>query len=706
MATRFSLQQSAGFLGLDRDTPYRDALLDFIEGQFHRLAAQLPRPATTAEWRQRAAELRAPLLHSLGAAWFPREAPLHVHNAGRIERDAYVIEKLVYDAWPGLPISAHLYLPRQARIPAPAVLYALGHWMENGKLEPDVQRCCANLARLGFVTLVYDMIGQGERLHECPFDHGHLEVLLAGLCQEGLMVWESMRAVDVLQSRPEVDGQRIGMTGASGGGLNTFYTAAVDERIQVSVPVCYVSTFFGMVNAERDRNWEDGVDLCNQVPNVAAYAEMSDICGLLAPRPQCIITAVRDWSFPIAAVRQVYGETQHIYTLAGAAERLRLVEVDGPHGYDREMRQAAYGWFARWLQGAGDGGPIAEVECELVTPAGPGFCFAGGHSPPPGPAITALAQQLAAQAAASRRIEGGAAAWSQRRAGLLARAPAVLGPWPARPAMRGPWIDEGRGKRNRIYKRTVFDGLVGERLVFESEPGIDLPALFLAPAQWRTRLPVVVYVDEWGKSAGLANGMVEALLAEQIAVLAVDVRGVGELAASDFEAASNALMTNRPLFAQQLWDVLRTVDCLWSGGGVSGRIDNLRIGCLGRGLGGMLALYAAALDERIAAAGCWEAPVSYHALIVEKPAFAASAYLFDVLNHFDLPDLMAATAPRPLLVADPVDGERCSLPAHTVEELCAWPRQVYGQLAASAQWQVLAGAATPAALAGWFGEHL
>jgi dienelactone hydrolase len=296
-------------------------------------------------------------------------------------------------------------------------------------------------------------------------------------------------------------------------------------------------------------------------------------------------------------------------------------------------------------------------------------------------------------------------AWSQQRAGLLARAQAVLGPWPAKPAVRGPWIDEGRGKRSRIYKRTLFDGLVGERLVFESEPGIDLPALFLAPAQWRTRLPVVVYVDEWGKSAGLANGMVEALLAEQIAVLAVDVRGAGELAASDFEAASNALMTNRPLFAQQLWDVLRTVDCLW-GGGVSGRIDHLRIGCLGRGLGGMLALYAAALDERIAAAGCWEAPVSYHALIVEKPAFAASAYLFDVLNHFDLPDLMAAAAPRPLLVAGPVDGERRALPAQAVEEHCAWPRQVYTQLAAGAHWQVLAQTATPAAIAGWLRGHV
>src|SRR5262245_66333157 len=116
------------------------------------------------------------------------------------------------------------------------------------------------------------------------------------------------------------------MTGSSGGGLNTFYTCAVDERIGVSVPVCYVDTFFAMVHAERDRNWEDGVDLCNQVPGVAAYAEMWDICGLLAPKPQCLIAAVHDWLFPIAGVRQVYQELARIYQLYGAEERVRLVE--------------------------------------------------------------------------------------------------------------------------------------------------------------------------------------------------------------------------------------------------------------------------------------------------------------------------------------------------------------------------------------------
>jgi cephalosporin-C deacetylase-like acetyl esterase len=727
MATHFSLQEAVKLLGLDRESSYRNQVLDFIEAQFHQLAAALPRPQRAEEWRQRVADLRPRLLRSLGLAERPDPSPLNAEVTGRIERTDYVVEKVIYTVRPGFPVSVHLYLPRHAQFPAPAVLYSLGHWMENGKLEPDVQRCCANLARLGFVTLVYDMIGQGERLGECPFDHGHLEPLLVGQCQEGLMVWESIRAIDYLVSRAEVEPTRIGMTGSSGGGLNTFYTAAVDERIQVSIPVCYVDTFFSMVNAERDRNWEDGVDLCNQVPGVVAYAEMWDICGLLAPKAQCIIAAQHDWLFPIEGVRQVFQEVARIYTLLGAPERVRLVEVDAPHGYDQTMRETAYGWFARWLQQKGDGSALAEAAIELIPPAfviapnharrrpanstlSPGLCFPEGHSPPVGPAITTLTQQLATTLPPTPPLPTTLGEWDKERAARLVQLPAVLGPWPAKPSLGGPWVDFARGKRNRLYNRTVFRGLLAERLVFESEPGIELPALFFAPAQWQQRTPVVLYVDEWGKDAGLANGMVEVLLVSQMAVLAVDLRGIGEVAVSDFEATTNALMTDRPFFAQQLWDLLRSVDCLWHGSTVTGRVDTTRIGCVGRGLGGLLALHAAAVDERIAAVVSWQAPVSYHTLVVEHPAWPASAYLFGVLNHYDLPDLMAMVAPRPLLVAEPVNGLREHLSDQEASGHGKRPRQIYSlvdkQPAATTAFTIQTSIRAPAEISQWLSANL
>jgi dienelactone hydrolase len=230
---------------------------------------------------------------------------------------------------------------------------------------------------------------------------------------------------------------------------------------------------------------------------------------------------------------------------------------------------------------------------------------------------------------------------------LRERVQEVLGPFP-NPV---PFQD-------RILKQSVYQGIFLERVVFESEPGITIPAIFLAPTEWRKPIPPVIYVDELGKEAGFENGAIQALLEAGLAVLAVDVRGTGESAASDFEAATNALMSDRPLFGQRVWDVLRSVECLWNRVYVGLQVDKGRIACLGRGWGGLLALYAAALDERIAAAALWEAPCTYHDLLVERPAFPASVYLFGVLRRFDLPDLIDEIAPRPLLLAEPVDGCR------------------------------------------------
>ena len=698
MVTKLTLQDIIRLSGAHQASPFQAMLLDYLEKQAQRLAAHMPRPETKESWLGRAGELRPRLLRSLGLTPCPERTPLNPQIVGEVERTHYRIQKLTFEPRPGFVASAHVYLPKQADGPLPAVLYAPGHWMENCKLEPDVQHCCASLARLGFVVLVYDPIGQGERLGDW-FDHGHLEPLLVGLSQAGLMVWESMRAIDYLISRPEVDPQRIGMTGASGGGLNTFYTSAVDKRIQVSVPVCYVTTFLAMMTAERDRNWEDGVDLCNQVPGVMAYAEMSDICGLFAPRPLCIVAGMRDWMFPIEGVRRVYLDIERIYSLLDAPERVYLAEVDAEHGYDRAMRQAAYAWFNRWLKGESDGWPVPELDHELLPQpchpaltytappemsdlpilrqraaspeAWPGLCFPEGKGPPPGPAITALARQIAESLPPPPKLPASAEDWSRQRSALLQRIQEVLGPFPERTLVP-----------DRIYNQGLCQDLFFERVVFESEPGIAIPAIFLAPANWLAYLPTVIYVDEWGKEYGLSNGIVEALAHAGLAVFAIDVRGVGETAASEFEATTNALMLDRPLFAQRVWDVLRALDCLWRRIYITVQIDKGRIGCWGRGVGGLLALYASALDERIVATVVQEAPCSYRDLIQQRPAFPPSVYLFDVLNQFDLAQVAALAAPRPVLVADAVDGARQPAPPARLHEAYAWCQDVYTLLGA------------------------
>jgi pimeloyl-ACP methyl ester carboxylesterase len=285
------------------------------------------------------------------------------------------------------------------------------------------------------------------------------------------------------------------------------------------------------------------------------------------------------------------------------------------------------------------------------------------------------------------------------RKNLIAAVKNLLGPFPERTLVN-----------DRIFNQTLYEGVFAERVVFESEPGIVIPAIFAAPAQWAEYVPVVVYVDEWGKATGLKNGVIDALLKAGLAVFAIDVRGVGETATTDFEATTNALMTDRPLFGQRVCDVLRAVDCLWRRIYISVQIDKGRIACLGRGAGGLLALYAATLDKRLAATAMWEAPVSYKTLITERPGFPPSVYLFDVLNHFDLPSLMATLAPRPLLLAHPVDGRRRRITTEEVEGHCQQPRQAYATSQAGPHGFQVFGDPTepvpPGAIAGWLKENV
>jgi dienelactone hydrolase len=201
------------------------------------------------------------------------------------------------------------------------------------------------------------------------------------------------------------------------------------------------------------------------------------------------------------------------------------------------------------------------------------------------------------------------------------------------------------------------DGLLAERVSFESEAGIRIPGLLLMPEEWKEPAPFVIYAGEWGKKQGLRSGRIEALVQAGYGVLAVDVRGAGETATSDFEAGTNCLMMDRSLFGQRVYDVIRAVDFLWERCYIAPQIDKGRLTVLGEGVGGVWALHAAALDGRVAAAAAWKTLFSYKALLEPGGRHPASVYLFDVLRQYDLAQVIDAIAPRPVYFL-PVDGQR------------------------------------------------
>jgi dienelactone hydrolase len=273
--------------------------------------------------------LRQKLEQSLGFRKLPWPPNLKAHVLGTIHRSGYHIEKIVYQTLPETPVPAHLYVPENLKQPAPAILFYNGHWWPDAKTRPDFQAFCINLARLGFVVLTFDPFGQGERGISTR-DHRRVESLLVGIAQQGVAEYETQCALQYLLSRKEVDPQRIGMTGASGGGYNTWITAALDDRIKVAVPVVGTSDFYEQIAVTRPLDWYHASEHCHFVPGLIHYANNHEFAAMVAPRPLLIIAASQGQSFPIEGVRAVYRYSRDLYGSLKAGRRSVLLRTVQP----------------------------------------------------------------------------------------------------------------------------------------------------------------------------------------------------------------------------------------------------------------------------------------------------------------------------------------------------------------------------------------
>jgi cephalosporin-C deacetylase-like acetyl esterase len=583
--------------------------------------------------------LRADLVDALGLGRIPRSS-VPPRLQGRVERDGYVVEKLVYEALPGLPVPAHLYLPTSAG-PHPAVVHAPGHWMENAKLEPDLQRLNIRLVRSGIAVLCYDTLGQGERRvgwHQ----HGQLAPLLVGFTSLGVMVTESLVALDILASRPDVDSSRLAMTGTSGGGFSTIFATAIDTRIAAAAIACIVNTHLGQIrDAALGTGWDGWVDLCNQVPGLCTVASMDEVLACAAPRHVAVVHAKDDPAFPLTGARTVAASARRRYEAAGAAPRFEYIEVPGGHGLHRATRDAIAGALTRQL--VGPGAPteldehifqplwevthdVARAESPQRHAGAPGFGSGGlcleRSCDSNGPLV-----ELASKRASQLR--------EQRPPLTEATLREVLGPFPLRTPLAA-----------RITNHVPVAGGYGQRVVYRPEEGIALDAVFFLPEDWSDSFPpVFVVLDEGGKEQALVSA--EAVRAREhgCALFLPDLRGTGESAASEFEVATAAWMLDRDLLNQRVWDVVRTVDLLSERYSTGQQIDKGRIVVWGSGAFGLVALIAAALDQRVAAAGA-TGLTSLESLLVESSRVTPMAYRYRLLEVLDVEDLVRLSEPR------------------------------------------------------------
>ncbi len=309
-------------------------------------------PASAREWHDRARAVREQLWVTNGL-WplFPR-TDLHPRVEGKATRDGYTIEKVVLETFPGYYMSGNLYRPIGKAGKLPGILSPHGHYPE-GRVNEDVQARCIRWAKLGAVVFMYDMVGYADSK---PFGHVFLNDRLRrwGLSLVTLQTWNSIRALDWLQTLADVDPARIGCTGESGGGTQTFLLTAIEPRIKVAAPVVMVSHEF------------QGGCVCENAAGLRLGTDNVEFAALAAPRPMKMVGATGDWTK--FTMSRAYPAISEVYRLVGKPENVSAEVFNFNHNYNQTSRNAIYPFMARWLMGIDDADSTKEGHQTPETP--------------------------------------------------------------------------------------------------------------------------------------------------------------------------------------------------------------------------------------------------------------------------------------------------------------------------------------------------
>jgi cephalosporin-C deacetylase-like acetyl esterase len=633
---------------------------------------------TPDDVKRRQAELRTRFIEALGG--LPEKTPLNPRVTRSETRDGYRVEHVIFESRPNHHVTAMLYLP-EGQGPFPAVLFPCGHY-SIAKAAEDYQRACILLVKHGMAVLCFDPISQGERVQMLTpegkpaagfgtFEHTHADIgaLLVGWCTASFVVWDGIRSIDYLVSRPDIDAKRLGCMGNSGGGTQTAYLMALDDRIATAVPNCYITSLERLFATIGPQDGEQNI------PGQVAFGmEHADYLLMRAPRPTQINCTTRDF-FDIQGAWTTFREAKLIYGILGRGERVDLFEYNEPHSLSRPLREAGAGWLRRWLARVDE--PALESDYRVATEAET-RCTVSGQVVPELRGKTVFdfiaEREQALSAQRGKRSRADLLATVRRLIGLKEVVPAAKAA-PSRPA----------------------GGSALAKVSYETEPGIKVPGL-TAFLDARDR-PLVVRVSGEGKGRSVASqGAVSGLTAAGRSVLELDLRGMGDTRPApeetpgweqafgyDWKEAFIAMSLNRPLLGQRVHDLLSVVAAVERPKGVS---------AVGVGAAAPIVLHAAALDPRIAEVTLDGGVVSWS--LVARTAVTRNQLANVVpraLESYDLPDLAALIAPRPLTIKNPVDPAGLPVTQAVIEAAYASARDAYRAAGASAK---LVLAASPA----------
>ncbi|HEY3458346.1 MAG TPA: acetylxylan esterase [Bryobacteraceae bacterium] len=594
---------------------------------------------TPAQVKARQEYIRGKLLEEIGG--FPERTPLHPKITGTLDHPDYKVEKLIYESIPHFYVTASVYVPKNAQPPYPAVVGVAGH-SGDGKAYDHYQPVWVSLAKRGIVVLAIDPPGQGERFEYLDAsgkpmagsggtgEHmmAGVQCLLTGTNIARYFIWDGIRGVDYLTTRPDVDAKKIGVAGNSGGGTQSTYLAAFEPRLAVAAPSCYITSWEKLWSGPGPQDSEqvfanflkDGLDF-------------SDFLIAFAPKPIQMATATRDF-FPIDGAKATFAQAQRIFGVLGAADHAGFFEFDDTHGWSQPRREATYRWFARWLQGKDDDG--REGPLKLDTPK-------DLRSTETGQVQTTYTNAETVQslnAAVAAKLESRRPASKPRNLLAALRKDLALSGETAHPvAIRV-------GEISRASLRI-------EKIALQPESGITVPALVFVPSGAQPRKRAILYLNPAGKAVDAEEGgAVEQLARQGAIVMAIDPRGWGESAppsikksgyTQSYQTAMRGILVGKPLPGMQTFDVLNSFAYLVSRPDVDGH----HVSVYTKGNAAALGIYAGVLEPRIQRIVTDRAPQSFADLTQMKMhGDIAGMIVPGILRDLDLPDLIHLLGPR------------------------------------------------------------
>ncbi len=636
--------------------------------------AEIATLETKEDWTERQKKIRAGLTNIIGE--FPEKTPLNAQITGVLQRDGYRVEKLIYESLPGYYVPAALFIPDNLKGKAPAILNAIGH--STASFRRDLyQHVIINFVKKGFIVLTYDQIGQGERLqyydettgkskYPSTTEHSYpgAQCFITGYSPARYFIWDGIRGIDYLLSRPEVDPDRIGMTGLSGGGTSTTFIGALDDRIVATAPTCFVTNYKSLFKSIGPQDAEQNI-----YHLLSAGLDHPDFIEIRAPKPTLMVTTTRDF-FSINGARETFSEAKKAYRAFGAETMLQKTEGDKGHGFIKNNNEAMFAFFQKHLNNPGN--PVDE-DVEVIPAADLQVTETGQLATSlKGETIFTLNKKVVKKKL--ERFNEVRNEYKNSPAKVVEVAKDISAF--KNPEEFGEPVFSGRYV-NETYKL--------EKYLVDGSGDYKLPVALYLPVQNR-KDEIVLLLDEKGmEHAANQDKLAHQLVGLGYQVILFDVPGIGCMGPGylrgdayigkvSFNQWFSAILVGKSIVGLRAEDIVRVVH-------FAKQLDGVKtVSAIANGLTTSEMLHAAVFCNDIKKVALLDPLMSYTDITLTRdynPKFILNVVPGSV-GEYDLPDLMAALKGRKLLLNNPLKADGNVASEKEYNKMLAFPIEVWG----------------------------